>query len=364
MVACVAPGSIDSRISTIEWEKIPTDRVIYRNGKSIPDGRGNSKLRIIEETYATISCELITPETRRHLRLSAFGIETVERHDVPISYVIAEKDCREGAYEEALRKFETLASEPWRNWVAQYSLFHAAECLLKLDRVDEGLSTFKELLLHVPESRLFPEVHARMGECYLRMDDRISAAEEFELLHRLAASSMIDRVYEPVAEMYVAATRSKGSLTDRSARSLDELMARVSEGNRLILGETLLRIGDAYMSLDEYEMAREFYARAESIAQHSLPGVLFRAWIGQGRSCLYQGKYHEGLRKYLERVIEEEESAFELRPVERAEAVFLAARCLFLLRDECAQNGFRAWELYREVVKIAPRSRYARLVYR
>jgi len=186
------------------------------------DGAAQKVEEIVEESYDVVKAKVAgTPQTYQTERI----LEIV--HDVfPPGYEDAQKSERRLDYAGAAAGYVRVAESARQgDWVKQYALFRAAECLRLANDLAGARAAYDRLLKEFPKSRFYPHARLGLGLVDLASGRAADARKAFKALEDEVGSKRLGEIFRLEAQLYAAqAFEAEGN--DAEAQSLYGKVAR------------------------------------------------------------------------------------------------------------------------------------------
>lgn len=165
------------------------------------DGSSQKVEEISEESYDVVKAKVAgTPQTYQTERI----LEVV--HDAfPPAYEDAQKAEKRLDYVAAAAGYARVAeSARAGDWVKQYALFHAAECLRHADDLQGARAAYDRLLKEFPKSRFYPHAKLGLGLVDLATGKAGDARKAFKALEDEVGSKRLGEVFRLEAQLHAA----------------------------------------------------------------------------------------------------------------------------------------------------------------
>ena len=357
-VSLATVSALVTGIALVAGTASAQDTIVYKDGQTYPSKGGSQRITVTEETYSVIKYDIKTGGGSLSQDVSTSRVAEIRYARKVADYNEAMEFFNSGSYRDAIEAFTPLPDRRSPHWLKPYSLFHIAESHFRMGDTAGAITAFQAFIDAVPQHRFVPKARQRTGEAQLRMKKLEDARTTFTSLRRDVDSKGFEPSYRYMADLgIIGIDEAKGSWSTALA-SLQKLQAEVGDEYPEVANEARLRIGNVYISDGQYKQAENFF---QSIIDGESPSkdVLYGAYVGLGNAYFAQSRFDEALKDCFLRVVVLNDREGDV-PVDRlAPALYWSGRCFDQLRNEKPENGRFARDLYAEVVRTAPGSKWA-----
>ncbi len=310
----------------------------------------NSLTVVLAENYDYVIFSLKVPSGKAmRQKIETSLVKKVNYWPIPKAWSDAASAMDEGRYDEALKRFDTIAQNRGaRFWMRMYALRNIAKIYKNRGRHKDVIAVNQRLLQMFPKSRYLPEAKIETGLAYMYLGDLASARAAFASLQRVsglpAGKKMLARYWLIYLKQRQGELAGNKALVTQALGEYRDLLGTAGEDPKLKEVAVLARlgIGDCLVALGKYAEALDFFQKIADSSEDKT--VLAGAFNGLGRCYFEQRKYKEALVSYLRTVI-----LYDVKPRETARALYNAGWMFELLQGKGWKE--RSRQLYAECIR-------------
>ncbi len=274
-------------------------------------------------------------------------------------YEFGEDALAVGDLAKAAEFFKTAAA-PAKNWEKQYGLFQVAECLRRMNKLDDAIKAYNELLTAVPKTRFFGDCYERIAMCQRALRKPDEAKATFEQLKGQVTLKNLGARWELLADFRLLELDEKND-PKKALTGYQDLQAKAAEFPD-VANMARLRVGYVMIQQGQIDKARKFFEDIIKDRQASDTQIVAGAYNGLGSTYLTKEKptaeeHDQALFLFFKTVFHYGE---ELKGTELlAEALYKGATCLAARAGE--HNQKRAKQLFSQCKDEFPTSEWGKL---
>jgi TolA-binding protein len=327
------------------------DRIIQKDGKTIPAAGAQQKIQVTEEGIQQVAYKIVGVPAAQGIQTSK--VERVEYGEKSPDYDAALQSIRHGDFADAVEKLTKLseASEP--AWVKPYALFQIGEAYRTSGDFDKAIAAYNKLATAQPKSRFVPEAKLDVAICQVNKKDAEGAKVTLQKFKEEAASKGYDPTWiNRAAYWEVRMVESGGGFPEAITR-YNELAAKVEKDDPSLAAECRLRIGMCYSLQKDFKKALDFY---QAILENGAASkeMLAGAHLGKGLAHFNLKEFPQAQLECLRVIVLNDEGDADIPDETIATSMVYAAQCFDLLKADQPEGPARAQRLYREVVRDYP----------
>ncbi len=325
------------------------------------DGKSKEVTAVLEENFVHLKYR--TGTTEQKMKISE--VKQVLYYDAPDDFSAAMGLFGSKKYEEALPGFEKSKDAAGvRDWIKQYCLFHMAECLRRMGKINKqnlrtAIDRYGELLAQVPGTKFLCEAMYYIGECAAGLGEYDQAVAAFRKLQTEVSNKALDPKWAleaDIAEGKVLETKKDFMAAQHKYNGI--VSTATKQGLKEVANKASLRQGLCVLAQNKFDEAEKFFmdlyngATGEGTDMRTVKGG---ACIGLGRCYLQAKDYRKASVWFLKSAVVYFTSE-EFHP----DALYYAGLCFHELKAQDKASGEKAKALFDDLLRRYPESEAAK----
>jgi tetratricopeptide (TPR) repeat protein len=296
-----------------------------------------------EQPLAAAKVKEVRYTTSKKSKFYSFGEDALAAGDLP----------------KAIEFFKTAAASA-KNWEKQYSLFQVAELLRRMNKLEDAIKAYNELLTAVPKTRFFGDCYERIAMCQRALKKVDEAKATYEQLKGQVTLKNLGQRWELLADFRLLEIEERND-SKKALTGYQELQAKAAEFPD-VANMARLRVGYVMIQQGQIDKARKFFEDIVKDRQASDTAIVAGAYNGLGSTYISKEKpsaeeYDQALFLFFRTIFH---YGSELAGTElRAEALYKGAVCLAARAGE--NNQKRATQLFKQCKDEFPTSEWGKL---
>ncbi|MBM4016488.1 MAG: tetratricopeptide repeat protein [Planctomycetes bacterium] len=274
-------------------------------------------------------------------------------------YEFGEDALAAGDLAKAAEFFKTAAA-PAKNWEKQYGLFQVAECLRRMNKLEDAIKAYNELLTAVPKTRFYGDCYERIAQCQRAQRKPDEAKATYEQLKGQVTLKSLGQRWELLADFRLLELDEKND-SKKALTGYQDLQAKAAEFPD-VANMARLRVGYVMIQQGQIDKARKFFEDIIKDRQASDTAVVAGAYNGLGSTFISKEKpsveeFDQALFPFFRTIFHygDELKGNDLL----AEALFKGGTCLAARPGE--NNQKRAKQLFSRCKGEFPTSEWGKL---
>jgi TolA-binding protein len=202
-------------------------------------------------------------------------------------YEFGEDAMAVGDLAKAAEFFKTAAA-PAKNWEKQYGLFQVAECLRRMNKLDDAIKAYNELLTAVPKTRFFGDCYERIALCQRALRKQDEAKATFEQLKGQVTLKNLGPRWELLADFRLLELDERSD-PKKALAGYQELQTKAAEFPD-VANMARLRVGYVMIQQGQIDKARKFFEDIIKDRQASDTLIVAGAYNGLGSTFISKEK--------------------------------------------------------------------------
>ncbi|MBI1849256.1 MAG: tetratricopeptide repeat protein [Planctomycetes bacterium] len=332
------------------------DRIIQKDGKTIPAPGAQQKIQVTEEGIQQITYKIVGVPAPQGVATSK--VDRVEYGEKSTDYDQATQSLRRGDFADAIEKFTKLAETNEPMWVKPYSLFNIGEAYRLSGEADKAIAAYNKLVGALPKSRFVPEARLDVAICLTMKKDVDGAKVALQKLKEDAAKQGFSEAWINRANFQeIQIVQGTGGYPEAITR-YNELAAKVEKDDPQLASQCRLQIGDCYSKQGDHKKAFDFYKAIVESASAS-PEMLAGAHRGMGLALFNMKQIPEAQMEFLRVVVIGDQNEGDIPDDTVADSMLYAGQCFELLKEKQPDGPARGQKLYREIIRNYPGTKAA-----
>ncbi len=328
------------------------DRIILKNGKTIPDAKASQKIQVVDETIQKVTYRFAGVAAEQGE--ASARVERVEYGEKIPAYSEALALLRKGDLEDGVEKLNQVAEMTEPNWAKPYALFQIGEAYREFGEWDKAISAYNKLLTALPKSRFVPEARVDIAVCQFNKRDLAGAKATLQKLKEEAAAKGYPEEWINRAGFWETRMLEREGNYPEAITRYNSLTSKVEKDDPELANLCRLQIGECYSQQKDYKKALDFYKTIVENCPDQAIDLLAGAHLGMGAAYFNQKDYKAAREEFLRVIVLSDQHPSEVAAVAVVAGLYHAAQCFDLVKDN--EADVRAQRLYREVVRTYPGS--------
>lgn len=224
-----------------------------------------------EQPLAAAKVKEVRYTTSKKSKFYGFGEDALDAGDLP----------------KAMEFFKTAAASA-KNWEKQYALFQVAELYRRMNKLDDAIKAYNELLTAVPKTRFFGDCYERIALCQRAQRKPDEAKATYEQLKGQVTLKNLGQRWELLADFRLLELDEKND-AKKALAGYQELQTKAAEFPD-VANMARLRVGYVMIQQGQIDKARKFFEDIIKDRQASDTAIVAGAYNGLGSTFLSKEK--------------------------------------------------------------------------